>query len=160
MIVIINPVWKLFDLASSAAIQAFIFALLTILYFDIAMSGAHEPPRAGADLQRLHAGPGRSDHDLVTTQKENQQWHTTRPSRRSSWLAPWWAAAWPSAAARSARPSVTAWPAARPSPAWPASPRPRARLFTIMFLTVGLVEAMYFINLAFTALFIFSLYKK
>jgi F0F1-type ATP synthase membrane subunit c/vacuolar-type H+-ATPase subunit K len=29
-----------------------------------------------------------------------------------------------------------------------------------MFLTVGLVEAMYFINLAFTALFIFSLYKK
>ena len=26
--------------------------------------------------------------------------------------------------------------------------------------TVGLVEAMYFINLAFTALFIFSLYKK
>ena len=28
------------------------------------------------------------------------------------------------------------------------------------FLTVGLVEAMYFINLAFTALFVFSLYKK
>ena len=29
-----------------------------------------------------------------------------------------------------------------------------------MFLTVGLVEAMYFINLAFTALFVFVLYKK
>jgi F-type H+-transporting ATPase subunit a len=37
VIVIINPVWKLFDLAIGA-IQAFIFALLTILYFDTAMS--------------------------------------------------------------------------------------------------------------------------
>ena len=39
-------------------------------------------------------------------------------------------------------------------------PESQGRLFTIMFLTVGLVEAMYFINLAFTALFVFSLYKK
>ena len=39
-------------------------------------------------------------------------------------------------------------------------PEAQGRLFTIMFLTVGLVEAMYFINLAFTALFVFSLYKK
>ena len=39
-------------------------------------------------------------------------------------------------------------------------PEAQGRLFTIMFLTVGLVEAMYFINLAFTALFIFVLYKK
>ncbi len=38
--VILNPVWKLFDLAIGA-IQAFIFALLTILYFDTAMSEAH-----------------------------------------------------------------------------------------------------------------------
>jgi F-type H+-transporting ATPase subunit a len=37
---ILNPVWKLFDLAIGA-IQAFIFALLTILYFDTAMSDAH-----------------------------------------------------------------------------------------------------------------------
>jgi F-type H+-transporting ATPase subunit a len=34
---VLNPVWKLFDLAIGA-IQAFIFALLTILYFDTAMS--------------------------------------------------------------------------------------------------------------------------
>ena len=34
----------------------------------------------------------------------------------------------------------------------------KARLY--MFLTVGLVEAMYFINLAFMALFVFVLYKK
>ena len=39
-------------------------------------------------------------------------------------------------------------------------PEAQGRLFTIMFLTVGLVEAMYFINLAFTALFVFSLAKK
>ncbi len=38
-------------------------------------------------------------------------------------------------------------------------PEAQSRLFTIMFLIVGLVEAMYFINLAFAALFIFSLGK-
>ena len=37
---VLNPVWKVFDLAIGA-IQAFIFALLTILYFDTAMSDAH-----------------------------------------------------------------------------------------------------------------------
>jgi len=39
-------------------------------------------------------------------------------------------------------------------------PEAQGRLQVIMFLIVGLVEAMYFINLAFTALFVFSLYKK
>jgi F-type H+-transporting ATPase subunit a len=38
--IILNPVWKIFDLFIGA-IQAFIFALLTILYFDSAMSEAH-----------------------------------------------------------------------------------------------------------------------
>lgn len=52
-IVIINPVWKLFDLFI-AAIQAFIFALLTIVYFDIAMSGAHGERRPGF-IRRLFA---------------------------------------------------------------------------------------------------------
>jgi F-type H+-transporting ATPase subunit c len=36
-------------------------------------------------------------------------------------------------------------------------PEAQSRLFTIFFLTVGLVEAMYFINLAFMALFVFVL---
>lgn len=36
-------------------------------------------------------------------------------------------------------------------------PEARARLFTIFLLTVGLCEAMYFINLAFMALFVFAL---
>jgi F-type H+-transporting ATPase subunit a len=38
--IILNPVWKVFDLFIGA-IQAFIFALLTILYFDSATSEAH-----------------------------------------------------------------------------------------------------------------------
>jgi F-type H+-transporting ATPase subunit c len=36
-------------------------------------------------------------------------------------------------------------------------PEARGRLFTIFLLTVGLCEAMYFINLAFMALFVFAL---
>ena len=36
-------------------------------------------------------------------------------------------------------------------------PEAQGRLFPIFFLTVGLVEAMYFINLAFMALFVFVL---
>ena len=39
-------------------------------------------------------------------------------------------------------------------------PEAQGRLFTIFFLTVGLVEAMYFINLAFMALFVFVLSGK
>jgi len=37
VVLIFNPIWKIFDLGIGA-IQAFIFALLTILYFDVAMS--------------------------------------------------------------------------------------------------------------------------
>ncbi len=36
-------------------------------------------------------------------------------------------------------------------------PEVQGRLYTTMFLIVGLVEAMYFINLAFAALFVFVL---
>jgi F-type H+-transporting ATPase subunit c len=35
-------------------------------------------------------------------------------------------------------------------------PEAQGRLFTIFLLTVGLCEAMYFINLAFMALFVFA----
>jgi F-type H+-transporting ATPase subunit a len=41
LVLIVNPVWKLFDLGIGG-IQAFIFALLTILYFDVAMSTSHD----------------------------------------------------------------------------------------------------------------------
>ena len=39
-------------------------------------------------------------------------------------------------------------------------PEAQGRLSTIMFLIIGLVEGMYFINLAFGALFVFSLGAK
>ena len=39
-------------------------------------------------------------------------------------------------------------------------PEAQGRLQTIFFLTVGLVEAMYFINLAFAVLFVFVLANK
>jgi F-type H+-transporting ATPase subunit c len=38
-------------------------------------------------------------------------------------------------------------------------PEAQSRLFTIFFMTVGLCEAMYFINLAFMALFVFVIAK-
>ena len=38
-------------------------------------------------------------------------------------------------------------------------PEVQGRLYTTMFLIIGLVEGMYFINLAFTALFVFVLAK-
>jgi F-type H+-transporting ATPase subunit c len=38
-------------------------------------------------------------------------------------------------------------------------PEVQGRLYTTMFLIVGLVEGMYFINLAFAALFVFVLAK-
>jgi F-type H+-transporting ATPase subunit c len=40
-----------------------------------------------------------------------------------------------------------------------AAPEAQGRLQTIFFLTVALVEGMYFINLAFMALFVFVLGK-
>jgi F-type H+-transporting ATPase subunit c len=39
-------------------------------------------------------------------------------------------------------------------------PEAQGRLFTIMFLTVGLVEAMYFINLLFMVVFIYVFSSK
>ncbi|HEX3460165.1 MAG TPA: F0F1 ATP synthase subunit A [Acidimicrobiales bacterium] len=40
LFIVFDPIWKLFDLAIGV-IQAFIFALLTILYFDTAMADVH-----------------------------------------------------------------------------------------------------------------------
>lgn len=40
LFIVFDPVWKVFDLAIGV-IQAFIFALLTILYFDTAMADVH-----------------------------------------------------------------------------------------------------------------------
>jgi F-type H+-transporting ATPase subunit a len=40
-VIILDPVWKIFDVLLIGPIQAFIFALLTIVYFDIAMQEEH-----------------------------------------------------------------------------------------------------------------------
>ncbi len=42
LVIILNPLWKIFDVFLIGPIQAFIFALLTILYFDTAMSPPQE----------------------------------------------------------------------------------------------------------------------
>ena len=101
------------------AIQAFIFALLTILYFDTAMAPDDGPltPVPGAftddSTHYLNKGavPMADPVDCTSAIKT--------PVASS-------APAWRWAAAPSAPPSVTAWPVARRSPVWPASPRPRA----------------------------------
>ena len=67
LVIALETVWKLFSLAIGG-IQAFIFALLTILYFDVAMSSDHgddvdhlvrveptEPDAASAELARAEA---------------------------------------------------------------------------------------------------------
>ena len=53
--------------------------------------------------------------------------------------------------------SVTAWPVAQTIAGIARQPEVQGRLYSTMFLIVGLVEAMYFINLAFAALFVFVL---
>ena len=56
LVLAVNAIWKLFDLLIGA-IQAFIFALLTILYFDVAMS---DGPRRHEDelIARCTGRPG------------------------------------------------------------------------------------------------------
>jgi F0F1-type ATP synthase membrane subunit a len=38
--VLFDPAWKLFDVLLIGPIQAFIFSLLTLIYFDVAMQHA------------------------------------------------------------------------------------------------------------------------
>jgi F-type H+-transporting ATPase subunit a len=90
-----NVLWKMFDMVIGG-LQAFIFALLTVLYF--AMAGGAIGAGVGDGLA------GSSYIEGVARQPEAQ-----------------------------------------------------GRLQTIFFLTVGLVEAMFFINLAFMAMFVFVL---
>jgi F-type H+-transporting ATPase subunit a len=59
LVLFVNPIWKVFDLGIGG-IQAFIFALLTILYFDVAMSTGHDG-KDELDLVHELDGP-----DLVT----------------------------------------------------------------------------------------------
>jgi F-type H+-transporting ATPase subunit a len=51
--VVFNIIWKLFDMAIGA-IQAFIFALLTVLYFGMAGGGSHDEHEEQAETQAAH----------------------------------------------------------------------------------------------------------
>ena len=163
LVLILNPAWKLFDLGIGA-IQAFIFALLTILYFDVAMSTDHgDAKEDGAPRDELHRRDAnlriRHRRSLDTSTKESS--YMADSTQQAIQLAgamvggglALGGGAIGAAVGDGLAGSATINGVAR-------QPEAQGRLFTIMFLTVGLVEAMYFINLAFTALFIFSLYKK
>jgi F-type H+-transporting ATPase subunit a len=56
LVLIVNPIWKLFDLGIGG-IQAFIFALLTILYFDVAMSTDHDGHNETDLIHEDHEAP-------------------------------------------------------------------------------------------------------
>ena len=171
----VNVVWKVFDFFIGG-IQAFIFALLTILYFDVAMQTGHdgdEPttarssvstrrrdglPRAGTSARTPTAGCRPATVNTESKGETQQMADTTQQAIQLAGAMVGGGLALGGGAVGAAigdglAGSQTIAGVAR-------QPEAQGRLFTIMFLTVGLVEAMYFINLAFTALFIFSLYKK
>lgn len=59
LVLVINPIWKLFDGLLIGTIQAFIFTLLTILYFDVAMAADHGEHKE----ELLHAARGEAPDD-------------------------------------------------------------------------------------------------
>ena len=159
-------IWKLFDLAIGA-IQAFIFALLTILYFDTAMSTGprrRPPHRLHRNAEPRAAEPAEpalsSARHTYSTKEKDTKWHTTHADQAIQ-LAGAMVGGGLALAGGAVGAAIGDGLAGSQTIAGVArQPEAQSRLFTIMFLTVGLVEAMYFINLAFTALFVFSLYKK
>ena len=72
---------------------------------------------------------------------------------------PWWVVVSPSAAAPSAPAIGDGLAGSSLIQGVARQPEAQGRLQTLFFLTVGLVEAAYFINLAFMALFVFVLGK-
>jgi F-type H+-transporting ATPase subunit a len=52
--VLLNVVWKLFDTMFLGGLQAFIFALLTVLYFGMAGAGSHDEHEEQAETQAAH----------------------------------------------------------------------------------------------------------
>ena len=125
LVLFVNPVWKLFDLAIGG-IQAFIFALLTILYFDVAMSTDHDEERARLESTIDDSRHPHSLHKITSHIKKGEQSNGRHNgSRPSSWPEPWSEAVWLWAEAPSAPPSVTDWPVAQRSPVWPVSPKRR-----------------------------------
>jgi F-type H+-transporting ATPase subunit a len=69
LVFFVSIIWKLFDLAIGG-IQAFIFALLTILYFDVAMSTEHDGHAEKGELDLVHpiADPALASDPALATQ--------------------------------------------------------------------------------------------
>ena len=143
-------VWKLFDMAIGA-IQAFIFALLTILYFDTAMAPDEAHQKSGARHQRLISTttPHKGEVPMADTSMADAV--KMAGAMVGAGLALGGGAVGASVGDGLAGSQTIAGIARQPEA--------QGRLTTIMFLTVGLCEAAYFINLVFAALFVFSLGK-
>ena len=135
--IIFSVAWKLFDMAIGV-IQAFIFALLTILYYQFAVTEEGHGPREFTDVigEQIHG----SDHSEVGK---------LAGAFIGGGLALGGGAVGAAVGDGFAGSQTIAGIARQPEV--------QGRLYSTMFLIVGLVEAMYFINLAFTALFVFVL---
>ena len=145
-------IWKIFDGLFVAPIQAFIFSLLTILYFQTAMSGTIEKhctvPRE-SESRRSH----RSGREQVNPMANDLNQAIELAGAMVGGGLALGGGAIGAAIGDGLAGSQTIAGVAR-------QPEAQGRLFTIMFIIVGLVEAMYFINLVFMVLFVFVLAKK
>ena len=66
--VVFNVIWKLFDTIFLGGLQAFIFALLTVLYFG--MAGAHGEHGDDKHAEDTHADDQRVDNTAHETELE------------------------------------------------------------------------------------------
>ena len=137
-----NAIWKSFDLFVGA-IQAFIFALLTILYFGQSMElDEHHDERRPPS--RTHTLVGR-----LPVIKEDKEWIPIAAGALIGGGLIMAGGAIGAGIGDGIAGNALIAGIAR-------QPEAQRRLFTPFFITVGLVEAAYFINLAFMALFVFA----
>ena len=168
-----NVLWKAFG-GIIAVIQAFIFALLTVLYFAMASAGARRrgarrgaggarPPlgaqRAGdRSCELTGPGPNRSTTQASAKTHDMRREDLMAVSDEAVTLAGAFVGGGIALAGGAIGAGVGDGLAGSSYIEGVArQPEAQGRLQTIFFLTVGLVEAMFFINLAFMALFVFVL---
>ena len=177
-----NILWKLFDMFIGG-IQAFIFALLTVLYFAMAGAGharargrrgrgarpgrrgrrGRQDPRTRALTHSVRCGCTtqtathvRHEHRTpVLNQGETEQMAVTDEAVKLAGAFVGGGIALAGGAIGAGIGDGLAGSSYIQGVA--RQPEAQGRLQTIFFLTVGLVEAMFFINLAFMALFVFVL---
>ena len=168
-----NLLWKLFDMFIGG-IQAFIFALLTVLYFAMAGAGhgpddEHETEDEHDDRERrwTHNPNQRTDPSRGVRTRGNHdasgdRRRTKERSMAVSDEAVQLAGAFVGGGIALAGGAIGAGigdglAGSSYIQGVARQPEAQGRLQTIFFLTVGLVEAMFFINLAFMAMFVFVL---